>query len=50
VGLDRTNGALLLAKPFGKKLTWAREIGPDGRPVPNPGQDPTPEGTKAARP
>ena len=44
--LDRTNGALLLAKPFVKKLTWAREIGPDGRPVLNPGQEPTPEGTK----
>ena len=43
--LDRTNGALLLAKPFVKKLTWAREIGPDGRPVLNPGQEPTPEGT-----
>ena len=35
--LDRTNGALLLAKPFVKKLTWAREIGADGRPVLNPG-------------
>jgi len=44
--LDRTNGALILAKPFVKKLTWAREIGPDGRPVLNPGQEPTPEGTK----
>ena len=43
--LDRTNGALLLAKPFVKKLTWASEIGPDGRPVLNPGQEPTPEGT-----
>lgn len=39
--LDRTNGALLLAKPFVKKLTWAREIGSDGRPVLNPEQDPT---------
>jgi alcohol dehydrogenase (cytochrome c) len=44
--LDRTNGALLLAKPFVKKLTWAREIGRDGRPVLNPGQEPTAEGTK----
>ena len=35
--LDRTTGALLLAKPFVKKLTWAREIGADGRPVLNPG-------------
>jgi len=33
--LDRTNGAFLSAKPFGT-VTWAKEIGPDGRPVPNP--------------
>jgi alcohol dehydrogenase (cytochrome c) len=42
--LDRTDGTLLLAKPFVKKLTWAREIGADGRPVLNPDQTPTPEG------
>jgi len=30
--LDRTNGQVLLAKPFVKKLTWARGIGADGRP------------------
>ena len=42
--LDRTNGALLLTQPFVKKLTWAREIGKDGRPVVNPEQDPIPEG------
>jgi PQQ-dependent dehydrogenase (methanol/ethanol family) len=29
--LDRTNGRVLLAKPF-VKLTWASGIGPDGRP------------------
>ena len=34
--LDRTDGKLLLAQPFVKKLTWAKEIGPDGRPVLNP--------------
>ncbi len=44
--LDRTTGALLRATPFVKKLTWAREIGADGRPVLNPGQEPTPEGTR----
>jgi alcohol dehydrogenase (cytochrome c) len=44
--LDRTNGQLLLARPFVKKLTWAREIGTDGRPVINPDQEPTPEGRK----
>ena len=42
--LDRTDGKLLLAKPLVKKLTWAKEIGPDGRPVLNPNQTPTPEG------
>jgi len=30
--LDRTNGKVLLAKPFVKKLTWASGIGADGRP------------------
>ncbi len=34
--LDRSNGKLLLAKPFVKKLNWAKEIGADGRPVLNP--------------
>ena len=31
--LDRTNGQLLLAKPFLKKLNWADGIGKDGRPI-----------------
>ena len=44
--LDRTNGKLLLGKPFVNKLTWAKEIGADGRPVRNPDQDPTEKGTK----
>ena len=30
--LDRTNGQLLLATPFVKKLNWASAIGPDGTP------------------
>jgi PQQ-dependent dehydrogenase (methanol/ethanol family) len=30
--LDRTNGQILLAKPFINRLTWASGIGPDGRP------------------
>ncbi|HEY5906624.1 MAG TPA: PQQ-dependent dehydrogenase, methanol/ethanol family [Vicinamibacteria bacterium] len=42
--LDRTDGRLLRATPFVKKLTWAKEIGPDGRPVKNPGQEPTEAG------
>lgn len=44
--LDRTNGKLLRATPFVRKLTWAREIGPDGRPVVNPDQEPTIAGTR----
>ena len=42
--LDRTNGKLLLAQPFVKKITWAKEIAADGRPVLNPNQIPTKEG------
>jgi alcohol dehydrogenase (cytochrome c) len=37
--LDRTNGQFLSAKPFGK-VTWAREIAPDGKPVVNPDAQP----------
>lgn len=44
--LDRVTGELLLAKPFVKKLTWAKEIGPNGRPVLNPNQEPTERGNK----
>jgi alcohol dehydrogenase (cytochrome c) len=44
--LDRTTGALLLARPFVTRLTWAREIDARGRPVLNDGQTPTAEGTK----
>jgi alcohol dehydrogenase (cytochrome c) len=43
---DRRDGTLLLARPFVKNLTWASGIGPDGRPVTLPGQEPTPAGTK----
>jgi alcohol dehydrogenase (cytochrome c) len=42
--LDRTTGALLLAKPFVKRLTWAKGIGPDGRPILNPDQTPNADG------
>lgn len=31
--LDRTNGAFISATPFVEKITWAKEIGKDGRPV-----------------
>ncbi len=43
--LDRSNGELLSAKPFAN-LTWATEIGKDGRPVEAPGAKPTLEGTR----
>ena len=42
--LDRTNGKLLLAKPFVHKLTWAKEIDADGRPVKIPNMEPTTSG------
>lgn len=44
--LDRTNGKMLLAKPFVKKLNWAKGIRPDGRPDAVPDMDPTPSGKK----
>lgn len=31
--LDRTTGKVLLAKPFVRRVDWAKSIGPDGRPV-----------------
>ena len=40
--LDRIDGKMLMATPLVKKLTWAKEIAPDGRPVMNPNQVPTP--------
>jgi len=43
--LDRTDGKMLLASPLVNKLTWAKGIAPDGRPMMNPNQTPTPEGT-----
>ncbi len=43
---DRRDGALLLAKPFVENLTWASGIGADGRPILQPGQEPTASGTK----
>jgi alcohol dehydrogenase (cytochrome c) len=43
--LDRTDGKFLAATPFVKKLTWAKSIGSDGRPILT-GLIPTPEGTE----
>ncbi len=45
--LDRLSGELLMAEPFVDSLTWATEIGPDGRPVLVPGAVPSYEGVKA---
>jgi alcohol dehydrogenase (cytochrome c) len=43
--LDRLDGKMLMATPLVKKLTWAKEILPNGKPVMNPNQVPTAEGT-----
>jgi PQQ-dependent dehydrogenase (methanol/ethanol family) len=43
--LDRTTGEFLSAKPFGP-VTWAKAIGPDGRPVAESAAVPTEDGTK----
>jgi alcohol dehydrogenase (cytochrome c) len=42
--IDRTNGKLLFAKPFVKKMDWASGIGPDGMPILLPDYAPTDEG------
>jgi alcohol dehydrogenase (cytochrome c) len=42
--LDRLTGEFLLGKPF-VNTTWAKEIGPDGKPRTLPGQEPTEAGT-----
>jgi len=43
---DRRDGTLLLARQFVRNLTWASGIGPDGRPIKLPNQEPSPAGTK----
>ena len=43
--LDRTNGKFLAASPFVKRLTWAKGIGEDGRPILSEAWQPTVEGT-----
>jgi alcohol dehydrogenase (cytochrome c) len=44
--LDRETGEFLLGEPFVKKLTWAKGLDAKGRPIPVPGNDPTPQGTR----
>jgi alcohol dehydrogenase (cytochrome c) len=41
--LDRVTGEFLLARPY-VKVTWAKEIDKNGRPVENPNNKPTPDG------
>ena len=43
---DRTDGKLLLARQFLKHVTWASGIGPDGRPIKLPNQEPSDAGTR----
>ena len=43
---DRITGERLLTKAVVHNLTWAKEVGRDGRPIVNPNQEPTPEGTR----
>lgn len=43
--LDRTNGELLLGKPFIKNSTWASGYNADGKPILLPNSDPTIDGT-----
>jgi PQQ-dependent dehydrogenase (methanol/ethanol family) len=45
--LDRTNGKLLLGKPYVSQ-TWNDGFHPDGRPIVRPGSDSTPEGRVVA--
>jgi len=45
--LDRTNGEFLRATRFVDKLTWAKGVDANGRPIPNPDAVPTPQGVKA---
>jgi PQQ-dependent dehydrogenase (methanol/ethanol family) len=44
--LDRTNGELLLAKAFAKRISWASGIDAKGRPIELLGNVPTPDGTR----
>lgn len=43
---DRTDGHMLLAKPFVKNLTWASGIAANGRPILLPNQEPSAAGTR----
>jgi alcohol dehydrogenase (cytochrome c) len=45
--LDRTNGKSLLTVPFGP-VTWTLGVDKDGRPIPNPAKEPSPDGVLIA--
>ncbi len=47
--LDRQTGEFLLARPFVKQ-TWVKEMDARGRPIENPGQEPTTEGNDSIWP
>jgi len=44
--LDRITGEFLRATPFVERLNWAKGIDAKGRPIENPGMEPSPNGTR----
>ena len=44
--LDRETGEFLRATPFVERLNWAKGIDPKGKPIANPGMEPSPNGTR----
>jgi len=44
--LDRTTGEFLRATPFVERLNWAKGIDAKGRPIENPGMEPSPNGAR----
>jgi PQQ-dependent dehydrogenase (methanol/ethanol family) len=44
--LDRGTGEFLRATPFVERLNWAKGIDAKGRPIENPGMEPSPNGTR----
>ncbi len=44
--LDRVTGTFLRATPFVERLTWAKGIDAQGRPIESPGMEPSPNGTR----
>ncbi len=44
--LDRVTGEFLRATPFVDRLNWAKGIDAKGKPIENPGMEPSPSGTR----